>query len=109
MPRFRKSSRMLAPEDFAAVKKRGRAARSGPMAVAFLSGGAVRLGIAVSAAVGNAVERNRIKRVVREFFRLNRAMFPDGDCVVIPGRGVAQMKNEEIRQRLARALLMLSK
>jgi len=31
-----------------------------------------RLGITASARVGNAVKRNRVKRLLREFFRLNR-------------------------------------
>jgi len=34
--------------------------------------GTNRLGITASAKVGNAVKRNRVKRLLREFFRLNR-------------------------------------
>ncbi|MDA8140118.1 MAG: ribonuclease P protein component [Desulfobacteraceae bacterium] len=34
-----------------------------------------RLGITVSRRVGKAVTRNRIKRVVREYFRINRSIF----------------------------------
>ncbi|WP_462324439.1 ribonuclease P protein component [Desulfoplanes sp.] len=48
-----------------------------------------RLGLAVSKKVGNAVQRNRIKRVVREFFRLQQNRIPSGiDYVVIPKRNV---------------------
>lgn len=35
-----------------------------------------RLGITVSKKVGKAVTRNRIKRIIREYFRLNRRNFP---------------------------------
>ncbi|MGX9364938.1 ribonuclease P protein component [Desulfoplanes sp. PS50] len=48
-----------------------------------------RLGLAVSKKVGNSVQRNRIKRVVREFFRLHQDRIPSGiDYVVIPKRNV---------------------
>jgi len=41
-----------------------------------------RLGITVTKKVGNAVQRNRIKRVVREVFRRNRHLFPPSHDVV---------------------------
>ena len=50
-------------------------------------GGAWRLGLAVTRKTGCAVVRNRVKRVVREFFRLHQAYLPQGhDIVVVPKR-----------------------
>lgn len=44
-----------------------------------------RLGLSVSKRLGNAVVRNRWKRVLREAFRINRPKLPVGlDLVVVP-------------------------
>jgi ribonuclease P protein component len=48
--------------------------------------GTTRLGITVSKRVGNSVRRNRVKRLVREFFRLHKDSFPQGCDIVIAAR-----------------------
>lgn len=48
--------------------------------------GRSRLGISVQKKVGNAVQRNRIKRIVRESFRLNREQFPKCCDIVVTVR-----------------------
>jgi ribonuclease P protein component len=47
-----------------------------------------RLGLSVGATVGNAVVRNRWKRLIREAFRLSREQLPLGfDLVARPQKG----------------------
>ncbi len=41
-----------------------------------------RLGISVHRKIGDAARRNRIKRLIREVFRLNRDLFPQSCDVV---------------------------
>ena len=48
--------------------------------------GITRLGLTVSRKTGNAVKRNRVKRLIREFFRLNDTCFPQGYDIVIAAK-----------------------
>ena len=48
--------------------------------------GASKVGISVGRRVGNAVVRNRLKRLLREFCRLNPDAFPDGSRTAIVAR-----------------------
>jgi ribonuclease P protein component len=61
----------------------------------------VRLGITVSKRVDKrAVGRNRIRRQVRECFRLQRPSLPPGDYVVLALAGAARQDNAALRVEL---------
>jgi ribonuclease P protein component len=64
-----------------------------------------RLGITVTTRVGNAVVRNRIKRLVREFFRREKGRIPQAqDIVVIARRGAEKLSLSEVSGELRTAL-----
>jgi len=60
-----------------------------------------RLGITVSRKVGNAVQRNRLKRIIREFFRVRNHLYPVlRDYSIIAKRGTALLSSSEINREL---------
>jgi len=60
-----------------------------------------RLGTAVSIkAAGNAVQRNRIKRVIRESFRLHQQLLGSSDLVVLVRPGIRSRNNQQLLSAL---------
>ncbi|TCM68644.1 ribonuclease P protein component [Acinetobacter calcoaceticus] len=65
-----------------------------------------RLGLVVAKKkVRRAHERNRIKRLARESFRLNQQQIEMLDIVVMPKMGIESVSNEELHQQLQSAWL----
>jgi ribonuclease P protein component len=63
----------------------------------------IRLGITVSRKVGKACVRNRIKRRLREYFRLNRDKMPAGmDLVFVATKAAASLETGRIQEELDR-------
>jgi len=62
-----------------------------------------RLGITAPARVGNAVRRNRIRRLVREAYRTQPTLFPAGhDVVVLVTTGEGEWTLQRVVEELAR-------
>jgi ribonuclease P protein component len=86
--RFPKGARLVHRREFQDVFARGAKA-VGPEFVGYALGGEAgdpKLGIAVSRKVGKAVVRNRVKRLVREWFRTHRGQLRPGLQLVIVAR-----------------------
>lgn len=83
--RFPSTARLKKRTDFKRVYSEGRR-RVGRYFTLFVlpTGNEGRIGIVVSRRFGKAVIRNRVKRQVREAFRLNRPRFYGYDIVVVP-------------------------
>lgn len=70
----------------------------------------LRIGVTAGRKVGNAVKRNRIKRLIREFFRLNKAGIKIGiDIVVIAKKEAVAKGFEEVSMELGKVLISTSK
>lgn len=87
---FPQSHRMKTPAEFDRAYKRKRSASDDVLIVYACENGFdhPRLGCSVSKKVGNAVVRNRFKRLFREAFRLSQHDLPAGtDFILIPRPG----------------------
>lgn len=85
---YPREARIRRRAEFAACYERGQRLHTTHFLLFLLPGGEgrARTGMAVSRKVGNAVTRNRVKRLLREFFRLHARLVPKGDMVVVAKR-----------------------
>lgn len=94
MPPFAKQARLRKRSDFQRVKIQSRRLHSKGFLVMVSyrnDGGPTRLGVTVSSQVGVAVRRVRVKRLIREVFRLNQGSFPPAADVVVVAKPGCQV------------------
>lgn len=99
---FGRDRRIRRRSDFVRVQAKGLRATSAHFVLLVVKreeAGPARLGIVVTKKVGNSPQRSRIKRLVRECFRLWPGFVPDGiDLVVIARGGAATLKLADVRR-----------
>lgn len=82
---FPKTARLLSRKDFSFIRKQGSRIWSQSLvaSVHVSTQPRKRLGLSVSKRYGNAVQRNRFKRRIRELFRRENDAFPSGTTLHI--------------------------
>jgi ribonuclease P protein component len=108
--KFPKSRRLLKHADFQRVYQTGRRQFTGNMTVFFLRREAApeessRVGLTVGKVLGGAVERNRIKRRMREAVRLSHVTCEGPiDIVFNPRKSVLTLPFRELVKEVTRGL-----
>ncbi len=100
---FSKNERLLNRSDFVNVNRSGKRYQTEHFAVILKENGLGirRLGVTVTKKTANAVRRNRIKRLIREFFRLNKALLPEGhDFLIIARKDASGLKLKNVTEEL---------
>lgn len=102
--RFPKDARIRKRRDFLSVQSSGRKfhTRCFLAIVRASASDCGRVGITVSKKVGNAVMRNRIKRLVREYARREHPAPPGTDVVFIAKRNAAKVSGyDQVKRDLS--------
>ena len=114
--KFPKKRRLLRHADFEQVYKQGRRHFAAHLTVFYVRRSAgrgsegVRVGFTVGRVLGGAVQRNRMKRRLREAVRLSG--FPpevSADVVINPKRSLLGADFAEIRNEVAKAFQVIEK
>jgi len=110
---FPRSVRLLRHCDFERVYKKGRRHFATHFTVFYLrraAGDGARVGFTVGKVLGGAVERNRMKRRLREAVRLHRpSSLGSIDLVVNPKKSVLKVGFSELGKEIGRAFEVIHK
>lgn len=96
---FSRSERLSRAADFDRVYFEGKRIASSALVLFFCPSGGqkTRLGLSVGKRIGKAVTRNRVKRRLRDVFRLNKHRFKERyDILLVARRGVQELKFREV-------------
>lgn len=107
---MQKEYRLAKREDFSKVYRYGKSMANRQFVLYYMEQQKIerfRLGISVSKKVGNAVVRNRLRRMIKEIVRLNKEKIkPHTDLILIARKPLVDMEYQEIEKS---AIHVLSK
>ena len=109
---FPKTARLLKHADFERVYKQGRRHFSSHMTVFFLRQpeGMARTGFTVGRVLGGAVDRNRIKRRMRDAVRQRRSILTGPvDIVINPKKSVLKAEFPMLLEEVTRAFEVIAR
>lgn len=105
--RFTKAERLRHRRDYLRAQAQGKRwhTRHFGVVLAPMAEAHPRLGLVVTRRLGKAVQRNRVKRMLREFFRRHRAGLPAADLIIMAKKGAADLGYHQVHEELSRLLL----
>jgi ribonuclease P protein component len=105
--RFSKAARLRHRQDFLRAQAQGERlhTRHFGLVLAPMAAARPRLGLVVTRRLGKAVKRNRVKRLLREFFRRHQTELPAADLVIMAKKGAAALGYRQVEEELSRLLL----
>ncbi|OQY01698.1 MAG: ribonuclease P protein component [Desulfobacteraceae bacterium 4572_130] len=109
---FPKTERLLRRADFLKLSRLGEKIQTRFFIALILEGITKhnRIGITVSRKVGKAVKRNRIKRIIREYYRNRKnIIIGNNDINIIARKHTAFLKNKTIIDELNRLFKEIAK
>lgn len=103
--RFPRSARVIRTAEFDRVMRFGRRIDDAALSLRAVRNDLdeTRLGLVVGKRLGGAVVRNRLKRVIREAFRLVRSQLPVGWDIAVQPRTGADIRLPTVVESLLRA------
>ena len=105
---FSKDERLLNRKDFVNLNQLGKRYQAAHFTVILKHNGLgiTRLGITVSKKIGNAVKRNKVKRLIREIFRLHKTSIPQGyDILIAAKKGAYGLNIWKVKEELGEIIL----
>ncbi|SRR5579871_2864794 len=111
-PRLPKTSRILRHADFERVYKQGKRHFAANMTVFYLERSkdlSARIGFTVGRALGGAVQRNRMRRRLREAVRIHGLPEAPVDIVVNPKKSLLTADFTAVQEQVARAMEVIAK
>ena len=97
---FPRRFRLGANRNYRYVYRKGKSSPSRNLVLVYLKGKDLKIGFSVSSKVGNAVVRNRIRRILREDTRRMRGRMKSGKYIFVARTSIVGISHEQITREV---------